>query len=358
MGSWSSALCTVFLAARLAAAACATPDAPPAPRPLRFVTFNVHHGGLGSEILGDDSDLEDRLAMAAGELERLDADVIGLQEASRGWRRGDVARRLAEALGDEHAFVGATRRLFGGGLLGFLSSAFLGFDEGPAVVSRYPITATKHWLIDRCDRFYRRVLLCADICTPWGALRACSTHLSGSECQAASVHARLREDATDMPVVLMGDLNATEDSPALGLLRTRGGFLDTFRVANPGVAGYTDDQAMRVEQATAFERVDYVLVARGGGSTDRVRSSRVVLDRPVRDADGDVLWLSDHYAVLSEVDVFTPTQDFVLGRGVGREDAASGGSRDRGAAAGKAGAAMRGRARGRARDYRGGFIGG
>jgi endonuclease/exonuclease/phosphatase family metal-dependent hydrolase len=304
MRSWSDALIAVLMTARLAAAACATPDAPPPPRPLRFVSFNVDHGGLGSEILGDDSDLEDRLVIAVGELKKLDADVIGLQEASRGWRRGDVARRLAEALGHEHVFVGATRRLFGGGLLGFLSSAFLGFDEGPAVLSRYPITATKHWLIDRCDRFYRRVLLCADICTPWGALRACSTHLSGSECHAASVNARLREDVTDMPVVLMGDLNATEDSPALGFLRTRGGFLDTFRVANPGVAGYTDDQALGAEHATAFERVDYVLVAPGSSRTDRVLSSRIVLDRPVREADGHVLWSSDHYAVLSEVDVF------------------------------------------------------
>jgi endonuclease/exonuclease/phosphatase family metal-dependent hydrolase len=310
MRSWTGALVTTMIAARLAAAACATSDAPPAPRPLRFVSFNVNHGGIGSEILGDDSDLEDRLALAIGELERLDADVIGLQEASRGWRRGDVARRLGDALGYQHAFVGATRRLFGGGLLGFLSAAFLGLDEGPAVVSRYPITATSHWLVDRCERFYRRVLLCADICSPWGALRACSTHLSGSECHAASVHAHLRAHAADMPVVLMGDLNATEDSPALALLRARGGFVDTFRAANPGLAGYTDDQVMEVERATAFERVDYVLVAAGGVSTDRVLSSRVVLDRPVRDADGDVLWSSDHYAVLSDVDVF--------GRGGGR----------------------------------------
>src|SRR5580765_6149704 len=110
MRSWSDALIVVLMTARLAAAACTTPDAPPASRPLRFVSFNVDHGGLGSEILGDDSDLEDRLAIAVGELKKIDADVIGLQEASRGWRRGDVARRLAEALGYKHVFVGATRR--------------------------------------------------------------------------------------------------------------------------------------------------------------------------------------------------------------------------------------------------------
>jgi endonuclease/exonuclease/phosphatase family metal-dependent hydrolase len=307
MTSMSIAIWIVLVSVDLATASCATPDAPPAPRPLRFVTFNVDHGGLGSELLGDDSDLEDRFTLATNELERLDADVIGLQEASQGWRRGDVARRFAAMLGYQYAFEGVTQRLFGGGILGFLSATVLGFDEGPAVVSRWPITATHTWDVDHCDIFYRRVLLCADVCTPWGPLRACSTHLSGSECQAASVDARLRENAADMPIVLMGDMNATEDSPALSLLRGRGGFVDTFRAANPGVAGYTDDQEMDVEHATAFERVDYVLVSAHGPATERVLSSRLVLDKPVFDEDGDVLWPSDHYAVLSEVDVFGRT---------------------------------------------------
>jgi len=41
--------------------------------------------------------------------------------------------------------------------------------------------------------------------------------------------------------------------------------------------------------------------------TDRVLASRVVLDTPVFDEDGGVLWSSDHYAVFSEVDVFGRT---------------------------------------------------
>src|SRR5687768_625954 len=117
MTSMSIASCAVLVVVELARAACSTPDVPPAPRPLRFVTFNVNHGGLGSEILGDDSDLEDRFTLATGELLRLDADVIGLQEASQGWRRGDVARRFAKSLGFQFAFEGATQRLFGGGIL-------------------------------------------------------------------------------------------------------------------------------------------------------------------------------------------------------------------------------------------------
>jgi hypothetical protein len=42
-----------------------------------------------------------------------------------------------------------------------------------------------------------------------------------------------------------------------------------------------------------------------GRAADGPRAGeRVVLDKPVFDEDGDVLWPSDHYAVLSEVDVF------------------------------------------------------
>ena len=83
--------------------------------------------------------------------------------------------------------------------------------------------------------------------------------------------------------------------------------MDTCRAANPGLAGYTDDQEMDVERATATERVDYVLVSGRTPLTDRVLASRLVLDKPVFDEDGDVLWPSDHYAVMSEVDVFGRT---------------------------------------------------
>src|SRR6185369_10769475 len=89
--------------------------------------------------------------------------------------------------------------------------------------------------------------------------------------------------------------------------RGRGGFVDTFRTANPDLTGYTDDQELDVEHATATERVDYVLVSGRAPLTDRVLASRVVLDTPVFDEDGGVLWSSDHYAAFSEVDVFGRT---------------------------------------------------
>ena len=287
-------------------AACPTPDAPPAARPLRFVSFNVLHGGMSSGLWGDGERLEDRLDATTDGLRSLDADVIGLQEASRGWRRGNVAERIGTALGFESVDAGATSRLFGGSLLGFLSSVVLALDEGPAIVSRYPIAHSTTWLLAQCHTFYRRVLLCAEVCTPWGAVQVCSTHLNGSACQAASVDAHLRTLLGDVPVVLMGDLNATEDTDGLRLLRERSRFIDTFRVANPTVPGFTDDQELDVERSTVAERADYVLVAPGHGSSSLVVASRIVLDRPVRSPDGGLLWTSDHYGVLSDVALFGP----------------------------------------------------
>lgn len=303
MSWWSVALGAVVLTARVASAVCATPDAPPAPRPLRFVTFNVLHGGMSSGLWGDGDRLEQRLAVTTDALRALDVDIVGLQEASEAWGRGVVADRIADALGYQSTFSGATSRLFGGGFLGFLAATVLDFDEGPAVVSRFPITRTSTELLAQCGAFYRRVLLCSEVCTPWGPIEACSTHLNGSACQARSVEKRLAGHPP-MPVVLMGDLNAGEDEDALRVFRDEGRFVDTFRAANPTLRGFTDDQELDVDRATVALRADYVLVEPPDGRAAHVVDSRVVLDHPFHSVDGELLWPSDHYGVLSDVDLF------------------------------------------------------
>src|SRR4029077_3840800 len=71
---------------------------PSQPRTLRVVTFNLLHAGIFSEATGDDQALETGLRLATDGLRALSADVVGLQEASVGRRRGHIAARLAEAL--------------------------------------------------------------------------------------------------------------------------------------------------------------------------------------------------------------------------------------------------------------------
>src|SRR5207245_3175783 len=103
-----------------------------APRPLRIVTINLLHGGRTSELTGRDQRLEERLTMVVRELRTLDADVVGVQEASRGRRRGDVAARLASALGFHQVYAPAAPRWP-------LVARVIGIEEGPAVICILPI---------------------------------------------------------------------------------------------------------------------------------------------------------------------------------------------------------------------------
>jgi endonuclease/exonuclease/phosphatase family metal-dependent hydrolase len=270
------------------------------PRPLRLVTYNVLHGGLGSERCGDGQRLEERLRHATEALQALDADVIGLQEASAGRRRGNVAARLAESLGLEAVFAPATES-DGVGLAWRAVSRILGLREGPAILSRFPIAGAWHRRLEPCGRSYPRVLLCADLATPWGPLQACSTHTSGSACHAESVARLLAGRRPDVPLVLLGDLNAVEDSTAMRHFTGHMGLVDAFRRANPEAPGSTVWQPVRDPRRRARRRVDYVLLA---PATARVHASRVALDAPARAADGGALWPSDHYAVAADAELW------------------------------------------------------
>ena len=162
--------------------------------------------------------------MVVRELRALDADVVGVQEASRGRRRGDIAARLASALGFHHVYAPAAHRW------PFVSRV-LGLEEGPAVLSRFPIATSHVHPIDGCGGLYRRMLVCAELATPRGALEACSTHLDGSDCHAERVANILGARPRTAPLLLMGDLNATEQSKGIRNLIAALGLVDTFREA-------------------------------------------------------------------------------------------------------------------------------
>src|SRR5262245_1277174 len=119
---------------------------------LRFVTFNAYHGGFGSAWTGDASHVDERLAIAADQLRALLPDVIALQEASAGRRRGDIAAKLAEALGFHHVRAPASRRAVPIPLVNDLAAWILDFDEGPAILSRFPIVASETYELPRVPR--------------------------------------------------------------------------------------------------------------------------------------------------------------------------------------------------------------
>lgn len=269
-------------------------------RPLRLVTFNVLHGGPWSTFTGDDLQLESRLAMIIEGLRALDPDVVALQESPVTRRRGDVAARIAQALGLAHVHARATERVFPLRVLGRLIVGALGFVEGPAILSRFPIAATEVYDLPRCQRWLEpRVALRADIQTPAGVVAVFSTHTSRDDCQTRRV-AELAGEPNGRPAIVMGDLNTGETAPALGAFRDRG-FVDLFRAANPDAPGLTVWQRINEPSPTVFRRVDYVFVKAGDGREATAVSARLVLNTPGTRDDGGALWPSDHYGVFAEV---------------------------------------------------------
>ncbi len=277
--------------------------------PLKCVTFNILHGGIFSGLRGNAQDLDHRLEIAVEELRDLQPDVIGLQEASTGRERGNVAQRLATQLGCHYVYAPASFRLFASDTINRIISWVMNLTEGPAIVSRFPIVSSETYDLPRCGRFTDpRVLLCAELQTPWGQVHACSTHVSGDLCQTESIIHFLRQRRNALPLLLMGDFNATEYSHAVTALTREAGFVDTFRVANPTAPGSTVWQWVYAPRPTAFRRVDYLFLLPGTDFPGKVLSSRVVLNAPRPLQDGQVLWPSDHYGVLSEVELFPPSR--------------------------------------------------
>lgn len=274
-------------------------------RPLRVLTYNLLHDGGGSGFLDGQTHLTDRLEMAISELKALDPDIVAVQEASDSRRHGNVPDRLARALGFHVVFAPATEHLFGLRLLDRLVVSLLGFKEGSAILSRFPIVASEVYELPRCLRWIeRRILLRAELSTLWGPLQIFSTHTArGDECQMERVGEIVRDRLSAGPSLLMGDFNTPETSKVLTTLREEAGFVDAFRTANPEAQGPTVWQHIEVPTSTVSRRVDFILLLNGRESAAKVRSSRIVLDRPGQLPNGSLLWPSDHYGVLADLDI-------------------------------------------------------
>jgi endonuclease/exonuclease/phosphatase family metal-dependent hydrolase len=298
---WLS-LVLVLLALR--ADAGGDPTADPAPA-LRFLSYNLHHGGVLSGLSGQDEDLDRRLRIAVDELRALNPDVIGLQEASVGRRRGNVTERLAKELGSHYVFASALPRFFPIEGVNRFVGWLLNFREGPAILSRFPIVDWEVHDLPRCSGFFDpRVLIYATLRTTWGDLGVASTHTTRGFCEADRLVAVLEARRGRLPIVLMGDFNAEEHSPAIRRLTQQSGFVDAFRAANRSAPGLTLRQDVRAPLPTVRRRVDYVFLVPGRAVPGRVRASRVVLDDPRTQPGQTVLWPSDHYGVLAEIEVF------------------------------------------------------
>lgn len=157
------------------------------PAHLRVLTYNLLHDGPWSGVFENGTYLKERLDMTIQELRRLQPDIIAFQEASQSRRHGNVPQGIADALGYQMVFAPATERIFGIGFLDRLIISIMGFKEGPAIVSRYPIVASEAYELPRCrHRLDPRILLRAEIDAPNGPIQVFSTHTSPQQATNAS----------------------------------------------------------------------------------------------------------------------------------------------------------------------------
>ena len=251
--------------------------------PLRILSLNVLHGFPRFDYL------DERLEIIAAEVRRLDPDLVLLQEVP--WHGGNAARWLAEQAGLNHLYLRANGNRW----------AIL-FEEGEAILSRYPLRDPA-WieLAPRAGFFEHRVVLGATAVTPWGDLRAFSTHLTHGDAetnrnQAASLKAFVDGDG-DVPALVAGDFNAVEGSPQIQTLR----WVDTYRLAHLGEDGFTccvDDLTASPDELLD-KRIDYLFLVPGVRRAEVVRSQPILV-QPTALGSG---WLraSDHAGLLTEI---------------------------------------------------------
>ena len=185
---------------------------------LRILQLNAYHGypdregglaGLsaGAPAASDRLERADRLASA---INRLRPDVVVLQEAWCTVTEGCLVDRLAEDLELHAVYARANGSL-----------RWLGFEEGAAILSRYPIAVPETWpLLPDRDRFERRIALTARIDFPALPFEVVGVHVANGDPELAAAQSQhlLGQllDRAERPALIAGDFNLDSDHSALG----------------------------------------------------------------------------------------------------------------------------------------------
>jgi len=219
----------------------------PVPAPVRRLTVlsaNLWHDWPRHRRSGE------RLEAFAKLVEAEEADIVLLQEVAR-TATMDADRWLAERLGLATIYARAN---------GDLSA--IGFEEGLAILSRFPLDDIHlHRLSRGRNPFARRIALGAHLRTPYGSLLVVSVHLGLVQRHNADQIRRLRDwvrtISGDEVAVVGGDFNAPERRSEIA--RTRDEWTDTFRHTNPHGDAITHT-TFRPWRGPLHRRLDYIFV--------------------------------------------------------------------------------------------------
>ncbi|RKQ88233.1 endonuclease/exonuclease/phosphatase family metal-dependent hydrolase [Solirubrobacter pauli] len=239
-------------------------------------------------------------------LAALRADVMALQEVSR----SPVFDQAAELAGD-----GWTVLDLPGGDIN---------HEGESLASRLPIVRADELdvpVVDDTEGGWRATALAAELAVPTPVGSVLIVHHRGTyelhredvrERQAVATARWIEQliaGRPELPVVLLGDLNAGPDSASLRFLTGRQSldglsvrYEDAWEAVNPGQPGHTFTPLNPLVRAGEMplergRRIDHVLVRSGAhGPPLGVVDCRLVCDMPV-----EGVWASDHFGVLAEL---------------------------------------------------------
>jgi endonuclease/exonuclease/phosphatase family metal-dependent hydrolase len=235
-------------------------------------------------------------------IDRLEPDLISLQEVIESADGQNQARWLAENAAGEYHVAYAGEKLWGD--IGLF---------GNAVLSRWPIDAEHSMALagETVADDVRRSITHART----GGYDMFATHLNWKFDDGITREAQVQEVATfidehadpasSLPPILAGDFNAEPDATEIRFLSgtaTLGGrsvyYQDAWRVAGGRGPGFTWDNrnpyAFSVREPD--RRIDYVFVGWRHDAKGRVETARVVCDRALTGT-----FASDHFGVLAEI---------------------------------------------------------
>jgi endonuclease/exonuclease/phosphatase family metal-dependent hydrolase len=258
---------------------------------------------------------EARMKLIRTELQRLQPDLIGLQEIIVREDGFDQAKLLLDGLGYHWTYGPAMRWGSDGTPLPWDAR---GDAFGNVVASRWPIRWSRVQALPGVESGERRSAVAAWIESPAGTIAFVSTHFNWKfhhgavrERQAVALGDFVWEVAqgATIPPIVVGDLNAEPDAAEVrylcGLQSMQGRatyFQDAWRVSgNPG-PGFTWDNRNGFA-AYAHEpnrRIDYILVGLPdpNNGSGQIRSVQLAFDQ----AENGV-FPSDHFGLLAELKV-------------------------------------------------------
>ena len=252
-------------------------DAAPADSgPLTIVTANLWHDWPRFRRL------RDRLEAFARMVEQERADILLLQEVARTTTlHADLW--LAERLGMNHAHASAN------------GHAKNGFEEGVAILSRFPVEDPQYCeLQPRQAPFIRRLALSANLSSPSGDLLVVSAHLGQGRRRNAGQMAHLRrwigQIGAERPALIGGDFNAREKT--IQIRQAGDDWIDLFRHRHPTADGTTYELNWPWGRPLACFRFDYLFLGADADDWRLLDARRLPKHSPKH---------SDHRAVLARL---------------------------------------------------------